>query len=352
MLSRSSTVQYSQDSTHSQDSNHSQKSSIMDQIRWGLIGCGSVSRSRVARAILDDPRSQLVAACRRNETELASFCESFDIERAYTNVDELVADVEVDAVYIATPVCEHLPQTLAAAQAGKHVLVEKPMGMSVIECDRMIAACQQAKVKLGVAYYRRFYPIVHRIKELLRNGELGTVMAVSVATATTPATLPGQEGYWRLIPGEGGGGALMDIGSHRINILLHLFGEVADITAVCDRRAADYAVEDTAVLLLRFQSGLAGTLQCHFGCSTDPDEFAVLGTRARLVARPLNGDQLIIESDGERRSERHPPPDNLCGPLVADFVAAILEHRAPTVSGEEGRATNLVIERAYHAATA
>jgi len=318
----------------------------MDRIRWGLIGCGDVSRKRAAQAILDEPRSELVAACRRDEADLQKFCETFGIDRAYTNADQLLADADIDTVYIATPVREHKPQTLVAARSGKHVLIEKPMAMTVAECDEMIAACRAADVKLGVAYYRRFYPMVHRMQELLLNGAIGTPLAVSAVTATPLAMQPGEEGYWRVIPDAGGGGALMDIGSHRINIFLHLFGEIADVKALCETVAADYEAEDTALLLLKFQSGVTGTLQCHFGCD-DPDEFAVMGTRGRLLARPLNGDELIVETGDERRIERHPPAENFCGPLVADFVSAILEDREPTVTGEEGRATNVVMERAY-----
>jgi len=114
----------------------------MAKLRWGLIGCGDVARKRVAQAIINDSRSQLVAACRRVEAKLEDFCNSFAVERRYTNANDLFNDPDIDAVYIATPVKEHCPQTLAAARAGKHVLVEKPMAMTVNECDQMIAACQ------------------------------------------------------------------------------------------------------------------------------------------------------------------------------------------------------------------
>lgn len=318
----------------------------MNRIRWGLIGCGDVARKRVAQAIKDEPSSELIAACRRDQDELKRFCDSFGVQRSYTSSDALLKDAEIDAVYIATPTCEHKPQTIAAARAGKHVLVEKPMAMTVAECDEMITACRAAEVKLGLAYYRRFYPMVHRMKELLQDGTIGTPLAVSAVTATPLAMQPGEEGYWRVIPEAGAGGALMDIGSHRINVFLHLFGEVAEVKAICETVAADYESEDTALLLLRFRSGVTGTLQCHFGCD-DPDEFAVMGTRGRLLARPLNGDELIVETGGDRRIERHPPDGNLCGPLVADFVSAILDDGEPTVTGDEGRATNVVMERAY-----
>lgn len=319
----------------------------MTTIRWGLIGCGDVARKRVAQAIKNEPRSRLVAACRRNQARLNEFCDTFDIERRYAEADELINDQEIDAVYIATPVKEHLPQTLAAAKAGKHVLVEKPMAMTVSECDQMIAACKDAGVKLSVAYYRRFYPLVHRIEELLNQGAIGKPLAVAAVTSTPLDMQPGDEGYWRVIPEAGGGGALMDVGSHRINVFLHLFGEVAIVRALCENVAATYDSDDSALLLLKFQRGMVGTLQCHFGAPTDPDEFVVTGTKGRLIVRPLNGETLIIEDAAGQQTETHPPAANLCDPLVADFVSAILEDRPPTVSGEEGRATNEIMQRAY-----
>lgn len=320
----------------------------MSTIRWGLIGCGDVARKRVAQAILDEPNSQLVAACRRDNQRLGEFCDRFQIPHRYSRHIDLIADVEIDAVYIATPVKDHLPQALAAARAGKHVLVEKPMAMNVAECDAMIQACRENDVQLGVAYYRRFYPLVLRIEELLKSGEIGAPLAISAVTSTPFAIQPSDEGYWRVVAGDGGGGALMDIGSHRINLFVHLFGDVNQVKCLCRTVAADYEAEDTSVLVLGFQNGCVGTLQCHFGSAVDPDEFAITGTAGRLYASPLNGSELVIETAAGRRTERHDPPSNFCRPLVADFVSAILEGRPPRVCGEEGRLTNAIIERGYN----
>ena len=231
-------------------------------VRWGIIGCGDVARRRVAGAIGDDPNSQVLAACRRNVEKLKQFCSEFGVAHEYENDQDLINNDEVDAVYIATPVYLHLPQTIAAAEAGKHVLVEKPMAMSVAECDEMVSACREHDVKLGVAYYRRFYPVVDRIKEIIESGEIGQPLSISVTTAAAFAMGPRDDGYWRVIPEQGGGGALMDIGSHRLNVMMHLFGEIAEVIAVCDTQAADYAAEDSASLVMRFQSGVHGTLQC------------------------------------------------------------------------------------------
>lgn len=318
----------------------------MSIVNWGLIGCGDVARKRVAQAIQDDPQSSLLAACRRDEAKLGDFCDAFRVPRRYSSAEELLGDREIHAVYIATPVREHLALTVAAARAGKHVLVEKPMAMNAAECDTMITACHRAGVRLGVAYYRRFYPMVHRIQDLIRSGEIGTPLGVSAVTSTPLAMQPGEEGYWRAILQHGGGGALMDVGSHRLDLFRYFFGEPVVVKAICETVAADYEAEDTAVLLLKFPGGMVGTLQCHFGCA-DPDQFIIQGTEGRLVAQPLNGDRLVVETRGRRRSEKHPAPSNLCAPLVEDFVSAILQDRQPTITGEEGRQTSAVIDRAY-----
>lgn len=315
-------------------------------IRWGILGCGDIVRKRVARAIIEHPGSQLLAACRRHAEPLRDFCRSFAVARGYTKEAELLGDRDVDAVYIATPVHLHESHTRAAAAAGKHVLVEKPMARSTAECDAMIDACQAAGVTLGVAYYRRFYPVVARLRTLVDEGVIGPPLSVSALTSTPFGLGPADDGYWRVVRAEGGGGALMDVGSHRLHLFLHLFGAIVDVKACCST-AGPYEAEDCATLLCRFQSGMHGTLQCFFGTAMSADDFTILGTKGSLTASPLNGGALTIAVKGEERHEAHPPADNLHAPLIADFVAAIVDERPPSVTGSDGRRTNEVMERAY-----
>ncbi|MBB72903.1 MAG: dehydrogenase [Planctomycetaceae bacterium] len=316
-------------------------------IRWGIIGCGDVARRRVAAAISSDAQSECLAACRRDPVRLAQFCADFEIPRAYATYQELLADGQIDAVYVATPVSAHCAQVVAAAAAGKHVLVEKPMGCTVAECDHMIDACQRAGVRLGVAYYRRFYPIVERMYQLLQEGSLGELLSISAVTANPFQMSPGDEGYWRVLPDVGGGGSLMDIGSHRLNLFRHLGGPLREVKAYCDTIAAPYAAENVASLILRFQSGAHGMLQCFFGSPFDPDSFTITGTRGQISSAPLNGGQLVCELDGQRHVESHPPAENLNAPLIADFASAIQAQRPPEVAGEEGRETNAFLANAY-----
>jgi predicted dehydrogenase len=320
-------------------------------IRWGIIGCGDVARKRVAGAIQEDSASELVAVCRRDEAKLAEFQAQFDVPQAFTSAEELMQSPDIDAVYIATPVSLHKPQTLFAAGQQKHVLVEKPMAMNTTECDEMIAACREHSVRLGVAYYRQFYPVVARMLELIEQGEIGTVLSVTAITATPFAIDSDEDGYWRVLPELGGGGALMDIGSHRLDLFLSMFGRVVEIKAVCGTVAADYNADDSALAVLKFESGIHGSLQCYFGSEFDPDEFSVIGTKGRLVSRPLNGGDLLIERASETVVEHHPPNANFNVPLISDFVQAIESGREPKVTGQQGRAVNRQMELAYASAS-
>src|SRR2546429_9859202 len=149
-------------------------SNRMKKLTWGLIGCGDIARKRVAPALRDLEGCEFIAVSREREDLTEAFAKEFGAKRWYGTWQDLLKDEEIDAVYIATPVHLHAQQTIAAAEAGKHVLCEKPLAMNVRECDQIIDACQSHNVKLGVAYYRHFYPVVERIKAIIKHGEIGT----------------------------------------------------------------------------------------------------------------------------------------------------------------------------------
>src|SRR5438309_5166614 len=130
------------------------------KLGWGLIGCGDIARKRVAPALRDLTECDLVAVSRGRAELAESFASEFGAQKWYSHWQELLLDDEIDAVYVATPVDLHAAQSIAAAGAGKHVLCEKPLALTVAECDQMLAACRAHNVKLGVAYYRHLYPFV------------------------------------------------------------------------------------------------------------------------------------------------------------------------------------------------
>src|SRR6266576_6391271 len=152
----------------------------MKKLAWGLIGCGDIARKRIAPALRDSGDCDFVAVSRAHAELAESFAKEFGARKCYSTWQELLLDQEIDAVYIATPVDLHAAQAIAAAEAGKHVLCEKPMAMSVAECDRMIAAAGANQVKLGVAYYRHFYPMIERAREIVQSGKIGVPVIAQI----------------------------------------------------------------------------------------------------------------------------------------------------------------------------
>ena len=315
-------------------------------IRWGLLGCGDIANKRVADAILRDEKSELVAACRRDENQLRSFSDAFSIPHVTTSADELIGRTDLDAIYIATPVDLHCPQTIAAAESGKHVLVEKPMAISADQCKQMIDACDRAGVTLGVAYYRRFYPMVLRMAQLLKQGVIGRPLSI-LATTGNPNRFP--PGDWRVDLSRGGGGPLMDIGSHRLDLFRMLLGPINGVQSNLIA-SPDYEAEQVATLLTDFESGAQGVLQCYFGAAETPDRLEIIGDKGRLSTEVLNGAELLIATAESRSIEAHPPHQNLHAPLIADFSQAVEQNRSPAVTGPEAMATNEVIAKAYRMA--
>ena len=317
-------------------------------VRWGLIGCGDIAARRVAAALRDTPHSSLVAVARRQAARAEAFAREHGARRAHADWRDLVRDDEVDAVYVATPVRVHAEQTVAAAEAGKHVLCEKPMALTAAECERMIAAADRNGVRLGVAYYRHHYPVVARLRELLASGEIGQPILCRVDVFEPFDAAPGAARAWLLDKEEAGGGPMMDFGCHRIEVLLDLFGPVRDVQGFpANVRYRDREVEDTCVAHLRFQNGTEAVLAVTHAVSERRDTLDVYGTAGSVHVPVLNDGSIQLVTTGGSREERLPPHVNLHQPLVEDFVGAVRGRRDPTVSGAIGLEVSRVLDAIY-----
>lgn len=320
-------------------------------IGWGILGAGDIARKQTARAIGAARNARLAAVLRRDLAAARAFADEFGAERAYDQIDALLADPDVDAVYIATPVHLHAEHTLAAARAGKHVLVEKPMALSTAECDAMLAACRAAGVRLMMCYYQRFNARHQKVRELVAQGAIGQV---TMAQARQVFLYPAEAGNWRQDPARGGGGALMDVGVHCIDTLRFILGEVESVAAQVATLAFPYAVDDTATLLLRFQSGVQAVVSAAFSVASVPDSdyLELCGTGGRIWTAPLNSK----DSRGALRvltpaGEQHYSNEQSTHQALIEAMSASLEAgSAVPVPGEEGWRGLAVIEAAYASA--
>jgi len=315
--------------------------------RWGLIGAGDIAGRRVAPAMRDSPASRLVAVSRARAELAPAFATEFGAERWHARWQDLVGDRGIDGVYVATTVDLHAAQTIAAAEAGKHVLCEKPMAMTAAECDRMIAACRASGVTLGVAYYRRFYPAVHRIKTLVAAGEIGAPVIAQMNAFEWFDPGADHPRRWLLDRARAGGGPMMDFGCHRLEVLVNLFGRVRSTAALTANVVFRREVEDTAAVILQFESGPCATVTVTHAAGDRQDTLDVFGTQGSIRCDNLNAGGVRIVTEAGERVEMHPPAANVHLPLIEDFVEAVAAHRAPAVDGIIGRDIAAIEDQIY-----
>jgi predicted dehydrogenase len=319
----------------------------MRKVGWGLIGCGDISRKRVAPALRDLENCELIAVSRADAARAESFAREFGAKRWHADWRRLIEDPEVEAVYVATPVHLHAEQATAAMDAGRHVLCEKPMAMSVAECERMNAAAEANDVRLGVAYYRRFYPAVERVGELLSSGEIGKAVVAQMNAFERFEPGPENPRRWLVEKGRSGGGPMFDFGCHRVEVLLNLFGRAAEAKGLTGNVVFEREVEDTACALMKFESGTQAVLSVTHAAREPQDTLEIFGDAGSVRTDSLNGGRLRIRTADGEREEVHAPHANLHQPLIDDFARAAAEGRPPRVDGAAGQAVSEVLELIY-----
>ncbi|MEW6754619.1 MAG: Gfo/Idh/MocA family oxidoreductase [Candidatus Latescibacterota bacterium] len=311
-------------------------------VRWGVLGAGSVAQRRVMPAMTACPDCRLEALMVRDAERARQLASRFGARRSHGRVEDLVADPQVDAVYVSTPVGLHCEHVLAAAAHGKHVLCEKPMALSADQCRRMIAACEAAGAHLEVCFVLRGWPVYQRIRALLQSGRLGRLVE---ARAQLAKWTPRQPGEWRLDATASGGGALMDVGSHYLDLLRFLLGEFRRIACLHTSAVFGWPVEETALALIEFCSGAHGTLSVSCAVPHGGNVLEVYGTQASL----LLGRQLTILAPGGEETETAEYPDYYSG-LLAHFCRRVTQGGEALASGLDGLRNVEVITAAYHAA--
>jgi predicted dehydrogenase len=317
------------------------------KVGWGLIGCGDIARKRVAPALRDSENCELVAVSRADAARAEAFAREFGAKRWHASPHDLIEDPEVEAVYVATPVHLHAQQTVAALEAGKHVLCEKPMALSVEECEAMNAAARANGVRLGVAYYRHFYPAVERVREILNSGEIGAPVLAQSNAFERFEPAPDNPRRWLVERRLSGGGPMFDFGCHRIEVLLDIFGRAAEVKGLTSNAVFEREVEDTACALIKFEGGAQGLITVTHAAREPRDTLEIFGSEGSIRIDVLNEGRLEVKTARGEREESHPPHANLHRPLIEDFARAVIEGRPPRVDGAAGQAVSEVLELIY-----
>jgi UDP-N-acetyl-2-amino-2-deoxyglucuronate dehydrogenase len=336
----------------------------LTQVGTALIGCGKVGHTHAqAFATLDE--SNFVAVCSRDATKVSAFAVEYGV-KAYTEVETLLKDPNVQMISICTPQHTHPQLAIACAHAGMHVLVEKPMAVDLDSCDRMIESAAKAGVKLGVISQRRFYEPVQRVKQAIQAGKIGQPI---LGTATVMGWR--DEAYYRLDPWRGrwateGGGVLLTQTTHQLDLFQWFMGPIDELFGYWANLNHPYVeVEDTAVAVVRFESGALGTILVsnsqkpglygkihvhgHTGASvgvqTDGGSPFVSGI-TQAIDPPINdiwtvpGEEALLpgwQAEDQARCNAIDVMTHYHKLQIQDFLQAILLDRQPAITGTEGR---------------
>ena len=331
--------------------------------KFGVIGCGMISRFH-ARAIREIG-AELVACYDRLPLASERLASEFGC-KSYTELKDFLADPEIEIVTIGTPSGAHLEPAVAAAKAGKHVIVEKPLEITPERCDEIIAACESAGVTLSTVFPSRFHDSSLQLKKAIEAGRFGKLTLGDAIVKWYRTQQYYDSGVWRGTWKLDGGGALMNQAIHSVDLLLWLMGDVAEVTALTGLVAhKNIEVEDVAVAALRFTNGALGTLEATTA--------AYPGYLKRIETHGGAGSAVIEEEDiikwdfetscdedaaiREKMANRQSGGGGAADPAAighqahakqfADVLAAIEEGRKPLIDGYEGRKSVEVICAVY-----
>ena len=240
------------------------------KVNFGVIGAGGIARRRTIPGMLETKNCRVVAVMDPIEPEQVAT--EFTIPRAYRSEAELLADPEVEAVYIASPVSCHVRQITLAAEAGKHILCEKPLTLDLQQARQAVASCRKHGVFLQEGYMMKFHGAHVKIKQLIDEGRFGRIVYLR---AQLSCWYPRIEGAWRQDPSQGGGGALIDMASHLYDLVEYFAGPIRRVAAMTGNLVQDYRSEDASTTLLELDNGAQASVDCFY-CI--PDE----ASRTRL----------------------------------------------------------------------
>ncbi len=316
-------------------------------IRWALLGPGRHANWFVAPQMKKATDTELAAVVSRDRARGKAFAEKYGIPAVYTSVDEALNDRTIDAIYDATPDGLHVPHILAAAAAGKHILVEKPLAMSVRECVDAIAACRKHGVKLGVVFNQRHEAVHQEARRMVSEGAIGEVKLVHVPIplrALLPRPAPGSS--WRADPAMRYGGIAVSIGDHAHDTLAYIVGQQVEEVSIFTDATRDEPPDDQVCgMILKLSQGAIGYAAASFATPFARRPFEIHGTKGTLVIEnsfaylsgggPEATPSLTLVN--EAGSNTRPMPASECFRLeVEQFNRAIAGDGEPTTPAADG----------------
>ncbi|MBS7297752.1 MAG: Gfo/Idh/MocA family oxidoreductase [Eubacteriales bacterium] len=338
------------------------------KIKWGVIGCGGIADRRTLPGMMLADNAELVAVMDANKAAAESCKGKYNAKYAFDNVEELLAIDEIQAVYIASPVFCHKEQAIAAADAGKDILIEKPVGLTSKEAEEIAAYCDKKGVKLGVGFMMRFHAYHHKMKEIIESGKLGEIVS---ARAQLTCWYPEMENCWRQDAKLSGGGAMMDMGVHCVDLIRYITGmDVKEAAGLVGNQVFNYSVEDAGGVIMRLENGAVAYVDANFNI---PDAAAkckieFYGTKGSIFAQGTisqveGGEIEVLCADSSLGYDANQNRDdvapikidvefgNMYTKEITEFGKAVAGERDIPVTAADAIASQKVIEAAYRSSS-
>lgn len=330
-------------------------------VGYCVIGLGRIA-DHFMRGVKASTTSKITALVSGHRDKALKIAAEYGVPESsiynYEDMDRFKDNKSIDAVYVALPNSMHAEYTIRSAKAGKHVLCEKPMAISVKECEDMIAACKAARVKLMVAYRLHYEPTTLRAIKLIQDGALGKVQTITSANGFNI-----KRGEWRATKAMGGGGPLMDVGVYELNAARYLTGEepvsfTASVSTV-DHDGRFDTVEESTAWTMKFPSGALASCNTTYGAAM-PGFYRVYGSKGWLEVNVFSYENLHLRAsykgDGPdaqtiNLDELNKERDPMQFTREADhFTECILTNQTPKTPGEEGLRDMQYMKAIYRAA--
>ena len=321
----------------------------MDQIKWGIIGCGNVTEVKSGPAFNKTENSELVAVMRRDASKAEDYARRHNIPKWYADADALISDPDVNAIYIATPPDSHEEYAIKALRAGKPVYVEKPMARNAAECERMNAVSRETGVPLFVAYYRRSLPYFQKVKELIDSKIIGDVRFVNVCLQWQPyeeEVGANAKPRWRVDPAISGGGHFHDLASHQFDFLEYVFGPIRTAKGISANQAGLYAANDITVANWEFESGVLGNGSWCYTVSKEQreDEAKIIGSKGQIIFSFFEKFDIIIKTADATEVLNIPYPQHVQQPLIEQIVKELRGEGLSPSNGETGARASTILD--------
>ncbi len=318
-------------------------------IKWGFIGCGSVTKYKSGPAFQKVNNSEVTAVMSRSLEKAKAYAKENQIPKWYNDPMELINDPDVNAIYIATPPSSHATYAIMALKAAKPVYIEKPMAVTYEECCRINRIAEEMKQPVFVAYYRRYLPYFQKVKQLVSEGAIGKVINVQVRFAQPPHDLDYNRDNlpWRVQPDISGGGYFYDLAPHQIDLLEEMFGCILDAKGFKNNLGGLYEAEDSISACFRFETGLIGSGSWCFVAheSAKEDRIEIIGNKGQICFSVFSFEPIAIHTEAGREEIVIDNPEHVQQPLIQSVVDHLLGKSTCTCDAYSATTVNWVMDK-------